>query len=102
MSGPDLREEARIALDALVMVQRYFRDTDVPDADKVVAELQPIIDRVIVALAAAEGAEARRSEPVAWIDRHELTQIGRDGFEPTVSGAPVSEHDVPLYTHPPA
>ena len=40
------------------------------------------------------------SEPVAWIDRHELTQIGRDGFEPTVSRAPVSEHDVPLYTRP--
>lgn len=47
-----------------------------------------------------EGVANAGSEPVAWVDEFELANIGHNDFEPTVSKEPVSEHDVPLYTHP--
>lgn len=34
--------------------------------------------------------------PVAWVDGCDLLNMGK-GLEPTISGHPVSEHDVPLY-----
>jgi hypothetical protein len=34
--------------------------------------------------------------PVAWVDGCDLLNMGK-GLEPTISGYPVSEHDVPLY-----
>ena len=39
-------------------------------------------------------------EPVAWIDRHELSAIDED-FSPSVGNRKLSEYDVPLYTVPP-
>jgi hypothetical protein len=44
-------------------------------------------------------AEAEKQEPVAWIDRTCLKNLS-DDFEPTIGKRPVSEYDIPLYTHP--
>ncbi len=43
--------------------------------------------------------EAEKQEPVAWIDRTCLKNLS-DDFEPTIGKRPVSEYDIPLYTHP--
>ena len=52
-----------------------------------------------IALALRQALETEQ-EPVAWIDRHELSAIDED-FSPSVGNRKLSESDVPLYTAPP-
>lgn len=46
------------------------------------------------------GTPVAGGEPVAYVDQFELAHIGLEAFEPTISKAPVSPHDVALYTSP--